>query len=141
FNSFIDKFLITKKIKRMKHLYLPLLLCALFVSCNKSKPASAETPTPAPVANTPKNPAPYGNISEWKCIGGDTMFSQTLTTKHYYTEKKPGCDIYYYELNYPIWSEYDYNIQVSGCTQEIDTLFINDFNSAKIVAFVRLKTE
>lgn len=123
----------------MKRLALIIASAALAFSCSKSNPTPAGT-APAPTASVPPSEhagAPYGDSSLWKCIGGDTMFTEILKLKHYYTEKTPGCDTYYYEFSYPIWSEYDYHIAVSECTAQKDTLFITDFNSSKIVAFVR----
>jgi hypothetical protein len=121
----------------MKNLYLFIILSVLAVSCEKNSPVVNESARPAPV-QTPVPPVgpPYGTTSMWKCIGGDTMFTDTLKISLYYTEKKPGCDTYYYEFSFPIWSEYDYNLEVSECTQQRDTLFVTDFNSSKIVAFI-----
>jgi hypothetical protein len=121
----------------MKTIFLSVLTLA-FISCAKNDPTNSAT---APASTTPKQTggAPYGDSSIWKCIGGDTMFSEILKLKLYYTEKKTGCDSYYYEFNYPIWSEYDYHIEVSECTQQKDTLFITDFNSTRIVAFKKLQ--
>jgi hypothetical protein len=122
----------------MKNLIFTLGLAVITFSCAKNSP-STETPvTPKTESTTENDPSPYGKTSIWKCIGGDTMFAEILRLNLYYTESKPGCDVFYYEMNYPIWSEYDYNIQVSECTQQKDTLFITDFNSSKIVAFTRL---
>jgi hypothetical protein len=122
----------------MKKMILSFVLAAVTFSCTKNNPSTEAQPV-AKSENAPQtDPAPYGKSSLWKCIGGDTTFTEILKLDLYYTERKPGCDIFYYEMNYPIWSEYDYNIQVSECTQQKDTLFITDFNSSKIVAFVRM---
>lgn len=98
-------------------------------SCNKDKKVIYSPPI--------RDKMPYGKVSVWSPFGGDTTLKSDLTLTHYYTEKKDSCNLYYYELSYPIWSEYDYNHCVNECGYNKDTLVIKDFNSNKKAIFIR----
>ena len=116
--------------------YIILFFSALvFLSCHKKKqaaPTQIFEQTPAP-----ETCGPYGKISSWKSIGGDTLYSETLILSYFYSEKQLPCAIYYYSQSYPFWNDYDYTLPVSGCEAAKDTLIIKDIDSGKIAIFKR----
>lgn len=112
------------------------LLATIITACEKNKPAppqqnaKEEAPT--------ENYGPYGSFSKWKSIGGDTLFSDTLTLSHFYTEKVLPCDLCYYQQNYSLWNDYDYTLSASKCQLPNDTLVIKDPNTNKKAIFIHL---
>jgi hypothetical protein len=121
----------------MKTIILHFILVLTFVSCSK-KNISSQQPEPN-AAQEIENCGPYGKVSVWKSIGGDTLFAEKLTLTYFYTEKTTTCGIYYYSQNYSLWNDYDYTLGVSGCVKVSDTLILKDIDSNKKAIFKREK--
>lgn len=82
---------------------------------------------------------PYGKLSKWKSIGGDTLFKDQLTLSYFFTEKNQPCNICYYQQNYSLWNDYSYTFQISECAVVNDTLTIIDIDTEKKAVFKREK--
>jgi hypothetical protein len=123
--------------KTMKQIITLSILIGLLQGCKKSE--SKETATPVRYTGTPANEAPYGQSSKWKCIGGDTLIEEILQVDLYYVEKTTPCDIYYYQLSYSIWNDYDYTHSVSACIPQKDTLILTDLASGDKAYYIKHK--
>lgn len=113
------------------------LLVALAIACEKNK-----TNPPQQNAKTEagsENYGPYGKLSQWKSIGGDTLFSDTLTLSFFFEEKNSPCNICYYQQNYPLWNDYEYTLSASKCDLPKDSLVITDVNTNKKAIFILIK--
>jgi hypothetical protein len=127
-----------KNLLLMKKYILYITACAsLFFCCKKE---SAVNPTNTSVESpVEKNYGPFGKVSYWKCIGGDTIFQDTLSLIYFYTEKATPCDFCYYQQNISFWNDYCYTYSVSACTIPADTLTFTDIDSHKKTIFKHLK--
>lgn len=77
---------------------LGMLVLAMFAtSCKKKE----NKPQPTPVVVPPPQENMWLLGGDWKCIGGDTMFTQILHM-HYCCEANQGSSAVYY-VSYPIW--------------------------------------
>jgi len=115
-----------------------VILIAVQFSCQKKKCESA-----APNKNQNTQPViekcgPYGKESKWLSIGGDTIFSDTLTLTYFYTEKTTPCNVCYYQQTISFWNDYDYTFSVSECAVPADTLIFTDIDSGREAIFNRL---
>lgn len=120
-----------------KQLFTSLFLIILFAACQKKNNAPAPSaPKAIPVE---ENAGPYGKESKWISIGGDTIFTDTLTLTHFYTEIATPCNICYYQQNISFWNDYDYTFAVSECTVATDTLIFIDIDSKRKAIFKRKK--
>ena len=113
------------------------LLAAIIIACEKNKPAPPQ-PNVKPATPT-ENYGPYGKFSKWKSVGGDTVFSDTLTLTFFYTEKAMPCDVCYYQQNYSFWNDYEYTLSASKCSLPADSLTVKDLNTNKKAIFIHLK--
>lgn len=111
------------------------VLATVFCACEKSnvKPASAP-----PIYSSVEKSGPYGSVSNWKSIGGDTIFSDTLTLTYFYTEKNVPCNTCYYKQNISFWNDYDYTLDVPECTTPTDTLVFTDIDSGRKAIFSKI---
>ncbi len=121
----------------MKTFSAIFFICAAFIfsSCNKKN-----NPEPAqnkPIESEQEYCGPYGKISAWKSIGGDTLFTQKLTLTYFYTEQANPCAVYYYSQNYSLWNDYDYTLSVNSCLVVNDTLIMIDIDTNKKAIFKR----
>lgn len=123
----------------MKQLNVIILVSALIVGCTKKNttPSTVYTGTSHP--ETDIKYGPCGKKSNWKCIGGDSIFTDILSLTHFYTEKAQPCDIYYYEQNYPLFNDFSYTFSVSDCVMINDTIIIKDIDTGKQSIFKRQK--
>jgi hypothetical protein len=135
-----------KKQLRKKHMKTMsvLLVCScllVFSSCKKDKSMapSYKSATETAVKNDSLNNGPYGTVSRWKSIGGDTLFTEDLTLSLFYTESHSPCDICYYQLNYSLWNDYDYTFSASKCLIPGDTLLMKDLATNRTALFKRVK--
>lgn len=114
------------------------LFAAYLIACKKTNNRVAvEDPYYAPVVT--ENYGPYGKTSKWKSIGGDTLYGESLTLTHFYTEKKSPCNICYYQQNYSLWTDYDYTYSISECAVVNDTLTMIDIDTERKAVFKREK--
>ncbi len=105
------------------------ILASVLLSCNKKKTAPAsENPQ---VVSVTQNFGPYGKISSWICIGGDSLFAEKLTLTYFYTEKALPCNICYYQQSYSLWNDFAYTFSVSECVTLKDTIIIKDVDTGK----------
>ena len=91
------------------------------------------------IAQLAEDSGPYGKVSHWKSVGGDSLFAEELTLTHFYTEEQEPCDICYYLQSYALWNDYDYTYSVSKCATLSDTLVIKDIATAKVAYFMPVK--
>jgi hypothetical protein len=126
------------KINNMKNqLFISLALIILFTACQKRNAAPApSSPKSIPVI---EKHGPYGKESKWLSIGGDTLFTDTLTLSHFYTEIATPCNICYYQQNISFWNDYDYTFAVSECAVATDTLIFTDIDSGRKAIFKHQK--
>jgi hypothetical protein len=113
---------------------LIILAIASAFSCEKNTPAPKQTTT----QNDPVDNGPYGQVSRWKSIGGDSLFEEELTLTLFYIEKSSPCDICHYQLNYSLWNDYEYTWSASKCAVPNDTLLMTDIATAKKAFFKRV---
>ncbi len=113
------------------------LIATIIIACEKNKPAPPQ-PNLNPATQS-ENYGPYGKFSKWKSVGGDTVFSDTLSLTFFYVEKYLPCDICYYQQNYSFWNDYDYTLSASKCALPKDSLIIQDQNTNKKAIFIYLK--
>jgi hypothetical protein len=120
----------------MKSFYLILTTIAIISSCHKKNGPTTNTTITS--NSTPQvNYGPCGKVSNWKCIGGDSLFADLLTLTYFYTEKAQACDIYYYQQSYPLFNDFSYTFSVSGCVAFNDTITIKDVDTGKKSIFKR----
>lgn len=115
---------------------------ALFTICASAcKKSNDKTTAEEPTSKTPvtKNYGPYGKTSEWKSVGGDTIYEDELTLAYFYTEKNSPCNICYYQQNYSLWTDYDYTLSISECAVVNDTLIMTDIDTGRKAIFKREK--
>lgn len=114
-----------------------ILLVTILIACEKVKttPQQEGAKPEAPL----KNYGPCGKFSKWKSVGGDTLFTDTLTLSFFYEEKTSSCNICYYQQNYSLWNDYDYTFSVSACAVVNDTLTFIDIDTNKKAVFKREK--
>src|ERR1051325_4674715 len=98
----------------MKKLITLTLLSAILFSCNKKKTLAPAT-QPVNTITTQENYGPYGKLSNWKCIGGDSIFTEILSLTYFYTEKHQPCNICYYQQSYSLYNDFTYTLWVSEC--------------------------
>src|SRR5687768_3287846 len=103
---------------RITNIILIIAVTAMQVSCDKATTAP-RTPT---VVTVNENNGPYGSVSKWQSIGGDSLFEDELVLTLFYTEPHSPCDICHYQLNYSLWNDYEYTYSTSKCTVPNDTL-------------------
>jgi len=121
----------------MKQLTSIIIISVLAIGCNKKNTA------PSPVSSGTTNSGseikygPCGKTSRWKCIGGDSIFTDILSLTHFYTEKAQPCDIYYYQQNYSLFNDFSYTFSVSDCVVVNDTIIIKDTDTGKKSIFKR----
>jgi hypothetical protein len=117
----------------MKTLYIVLgIAIAVLTSCKK------DTKTPYAPDSSANNNGPYGTVSKWQSIGGDTTFTEALVLTLIYTEKNSPCDICHYQLNYSLWNDYEYTYSASKCAPARDTLIMTDMATTKKAFFKRI---
>lgn len=110
-------------------------LVIAFYSCEKSSVRPDSVP---PVYPSIEKNGPYGSVSNWKSIGGDTIFSDTLTLTYFYTETNKPCNTCYYQQNISFWNDYDYTLAVPECATPTDTLIFTDIDSGRKAIFTKI---
>lgn len=95
----------------MKDLIYPLTIFAtMFIACKKqgcmqfsNKPANQAAKVTMLNLNPSNDPT---QISKWKCIGGDTLFQDTLklTLQSVWYDKKVKTEVHKFSFSYPVWS-------------------------------------
>ncbi|MBP7809395.1 MAG: hypothetical protein KA163_08885 [Bacteroidia bacterium] len=112
------------------------LLAVCFSACEKTNntPNTNREATQAPIV---EKCGPYGKVSTWKSIGGDTLYTQKLTLTFFFTEKNTPCNICYYQQSFALWNDYDYTFSVSECAVVNDTLTLIDIDTNRKAIFKR----
>ena len=118
-----------------KQSFTSLVLIILFTACQKRNNSIA--PPIEKTSVVPENFGPYGKNSRWLSIGGDTIFSDTLTLTHFYNEIATPSNICYYLQNISFWNDYDYTFSVPECAIPNDTLIFTDIDSGRRAIFKR----
>ena len=105
------------------------IFASILVSCEKKK-IEPQSQNPQTVSTT-QSFGPYGKISTWICIGGDSLFTEKLTLTYFYTEKALPCNICYYQQSYSLWNDFVYTFSTSECLTPKDTIIIKDVDTGK----------
>lgn len=120
-----------------KQLFNSLTIIILFTACQKRNDASV--PSLQKTIAVEENCGPYGKTSRWLSVGGDTLFTDTLTLTYFYTEITTPHNIFYYQQTISFWNDYDYTFPVFDGTIPKDTLIFTDIDSGRKAIFKRLK--
>jgi hypothetical protein len=120
----------------MKKYITFIIISSALISCSKKNTCSPDKTNTTP-ALTQQNYGPFGKISYWTCIGGDTLFTDTLSLTYSYTEKVFPCNVCYYQQSISFWNDYSYIFSVSECAITNDTLIFTDIDSKKKTIFKR----
>lgn len=120
-----------------KQLLTSFAVIIFIAACQKRN--NDTTPSASKAIPVVEKAGPYGKMSKWLSVGGDTLFADTLILSHFYTEKYTPCNICYYHQNISFWNEYDYTFAVSECTIPKDTLVFTDIDSGRKAIFKRNK--
>lgn len=83
------------------------------------------------------NYGPYGKLSKWRSVAGDSVFAADLSLSWYHLQKESPCNIHYYEMSYPLWNCYDQDFSISECAVVNDTLIIKDKDTNKQAIFIK----
>jgi hypothetical protein len=114
-----------------------LVAISIICACKKTNNAPSKAALGSVVSS--EKFGPYGKVSQWESIGGDTLFAEKLTLTYFYTEKHSPCNICYYQQNISFWNDYDYTFSISECAVVSDTLIFTDIDSGKKAIFKRDK--
>ena len=127
-----------KFFRLMKNILIPIIISASLISCAKKKNC-ATSGNNSSIAPVQENFGPFGKESFWKCIGGDSIFQDTLSLTYFYTEAATPCNVCHYHQNISFWNDYSYTFSVSECMTATDTLIFTDIDSHKKTIFKRQK--
>lgn len=116
---------------------ISLVIILSIIACQKKNNGPVTTTSKTTIAE--ENFGPYGKVSKWKSIGGDTIFKEPLTLTYFHTEKSTPCNVHYYLQNISFWNCYDYTLDVSECITQNDTLICVDIDTHKKALFKREK--
>lgn len=129
----------------MKNIIYPLtVLAAMFVACEKKQDLIVSDKA---LNNSLKETTLYlipGSdpiqISKWKCVGGDTVFQDTLklTLQNVWFDKKSKTEMHKYVFSYPVWNHcewvatnYDAAVinQLSFSNEDCKTVYYQRLNN------------
>lgn len=99
------------------------IIAIAFIACRKENFSASQNKTSAITLSINEDPR-IGTIIKWRCVGGDTLFNDTLKLKlesvSLSGSKKQ--EQYFYTFNYPVWN------YSTLCCSEQDLTQMNTLN-------------
>ena len=108
----------------MKRTFLILTIITAGFACKKE---NSFEPIPDSISLQADKDERIGQTLRFNCIGGDTIFSDTLTlTLESISLSLSKTEIFFYKFNYPVWSQKDLTISAEDVAQIKTLNFTNE---------------